>query len=412
MIAKRAIALLAAVAGVWAASQLGVVAALSVYMLIYMCGWLLVYKRQSEYPEYAQAKPLTVVIPCYNDAEGLRRSLRSMIGQNYKHHFTVIVVNDGSTDHTAQVMAEYAGDSLPVAGGGTVTINCYHHEKNSGLKSVAVTTGLSKADLSDGFVMIIDADTELDRMAVENSMRYMLANPELSAACGSVLPIEDGSLIKAIQCGEHSAAYGTIKAAEALHGMVMVSSGACSIHTVQALQEVGGFEGWVVEDICWTWKARAMGKKVGYVQLAFAFTQVPNSVKWLVSQRRRWGRGRIEAAKAAASVSGSKFHQFAPALFMAIGEVLSPVLWVIYALINPIAAAVLWLSMFSISAVYSSEYARAIRRVRPVSRWQPLINTLCTGVLNLLVFTGTLSGFLDELRGKQKTWLTNELKGK
>jgi glycosyltransferase involved in cell wall biosynthesis len=54
----------------------------------------------------AGAPPVSVVIPTYNRAPLLARSLRSVLGQSYGE-FEVIVVDDGSTDGTAGVVAGF-----------------------------------------------------------------------------------------------------------------------------------------------------------------------------------------------------------------------------------------------------------------------------------------------------------------
>jgi glycosyltransferase involved in cell wall biosynthesis len=51
---------------------------------------------------------ISIVIPTFNRAELLREALESVYNQSYKN-FQVIVVDDGSTDHTAQMLEEYEG---------------------------------------------------------------------------------------------------------------------------------------------------------------------------------------------------------------------------------------------------------------------------------------------------------------
>jgi len=50
---------------------------------------------------------VSVVIPSYNQAEYLREALDSLLAQTY-HNWEAVVVNDGSKDHTNEVMEEYA----------------------------------------------------------------------------------------------------------------------------------------------------------------------------------------------------------------------------------------------------------------------------------------------------------------
>ncbi len=56
----------------------------------------------------------SLVIPTYNMADGLVRSLRFAAAQELpaEHDFEIIVINDGSSDHTAQVLEEHTA-SIP-----------------------------------------------------------------------------------------------------------------------------------------------------------------------------------------------------------------------------------------------------------------------------------------------------------
>lgn len=55
----------------------------------------------------------SVVIPCFNRGDKLKRTLRSLDGQSFKD-FEVVMVNDGSTDNTKEVMEKYAFKYLDV----------------------------------------------------------------------------------------------------------------------------------------------------------------------------------------------------------------------------------------------------------------------------------------------------------
>ncbi len=55
----------------------------------------------------ANQSRMTVIIPAYNDAEGLRRVLDELLPEAQKHQWQVTIVNDYSTDHTAEVLKSY-----------------------------------------------------------------------------------------------------------------------------------------------------------------------------------------------------------------------------------------------------------------------------------------------------------------
>jgi glycosyltransferase involved in cell wall biosynthesis len=52
---------------------------------------------------------VAVVIPVFNGAKTLARAIDSALGQRFDDEFEVIVVNDGSTDRTAEVLRQYEG---------------------------------------------------------------------------------------------------------------------------------------------------------------------------------------------------------------------------------------------------------------------------------------------------------------
>lgn len=54
------------------------------------------------------SKDLSIVIPIYNDEKFLRKCLDSIIEQDTKYDYEIICINDGSTDKSGDILAEYA----------------------------------------------------------------------------------------------------------------------------------------------------------------------------------------------------------------------------------------------------------------------------------------------------------------
>ena len=50
---------------------------------------------------------VAVVVPVFNGANTISRALDSVLGQHFDAPFEIIVVNDGSTDSTSEVLAQY-----------------------------------------------------------------------------------------------------------------------------------------------------------------------------------------------------------------------------------------------------------------------------------------------------------------
>jgi glycosyltransferase involved in cell wall biosynthesis len=141
--------------------------------------------RRTELPsalglEHSRPEPTTprqplvsIVIPCFNQAHFLGDAIRSALAQIYRP-IEVIVVDDGSTDDTAQVASRYDWVHLV-------------RQANSGL-SAARNTGLraSRGEL----LVFLDADDRLLPEAVEIGARYLDDKPECAFVSGHYRDID------------------------------------------------------------------------------------------------------------------------------------------------------------------------------------------------------------------------------
>jgi len=91
---------------------------------------------------------ITVLIPVYNEIHTIREILARVQAQNLAEE--ILLVDDGSTDGTRDILKELNGDG---------PIRVILHEKNQG-KGAAVRTGLNHA--SGDVIIIQDADLEYD----------------------------------------------------------------------------------------------------------------------------------------------------------------------------------------------------------------------------------------------------------
>jgi hypothetical protein len=101
------------------------------------------------------AKPLlSIIITNYNYARWLRESVNSALGQTYSP-CEVIVVDDGSTDHSRDVLEEFAGRITPVY-------------KSNGGQASAFNSGFARCN--GDVIMFLDADDELHPTAGERAI--------------------------------------------------------------------------------------------------------------------------------------------------------------------------------------------------------------------------------------------------
>jgi len=107
---------------------------------------------------------VSAVIPAYNAAETIERALDSVYAQTYPNIIEVIVVDDGSTDGTAQIV----GQSYPMAR--------LFRQENAGC-GAAYNAGVAEA--SGDYVAFLDADDVWLPTKIEWQMRYAVTCPGL-----------------------------------------------------------------------------------------------------------------------------------------------------------------------------------------------------------------------------------------
>lgn len=121
----------------------------------------------------AQGPDVCIIIPCYNTARFIADAIRSALAQTYRP-IDVLVVDDGSTDSSPQIVGGFAG------------VRCIG-QVNQGV-SEARNTGM-RATTAE-FVVFLDADDRLLPHAVEAGVRELRARPGVGLVYGSARQID------------------------------------------------------------------------------------------------------------------------------------------------------------------------------------------------------------------------------
>jgi hypothetical protein len=119
---------------------------------------------------------VSVIIPTYNRADTVRRSIDSALEQSYRP-IEVIVVDDGSTDATRNLLEKY-GDRI-----------VFTHQKNGG-PSVARNTGVGLA--RGEFIAFLDSDDTWSPTKIARQVRLLLAGGERVPCCICNASLIDG----------------------------------------------------------------------------------------------------------------------------------------------------------------------------------------------------------------------------
>ena len=114
---------------------------------------------------------ISVIIPVFNAAQTIERTLDSIENQTYKN-FEVILVNDGSTDNSSEIINQYISDKKSSSNISFLLL----HQENKGV-SAARNFGLRSA--TGTLVALLDADDEWLPEKTEKQLNIIQNNPHI-----------------------------------------------------------------------------------------------------------------------------------------------------------------------------------------------------------------------------------------
>ena len=316
---------------------LGYFAALNgIYLLFTAIAWRSIthHRRRRAYAatDEAFASPLTppisVVLPAYNEAAGIVESVRSLLALRYPEH-EVIVVNDGSSDDTlARLVAAFdlvpvrkaLRDSVETAPVRGAYASRRHRElwvvdKENGGKADALNAGLNAARYP--YVCAIDADAMLEEEALLRVAKPVVDDPDVVVATGGIVRIANGcridhgevvevglprSRLATLQVVEYFRAFLVGRVGWSRFGSLLIISGAFGLFRRSLVEAAGGW--WtstVGEDMELVvrlhryLRERGEEYRIEFVPDPVCWTEVPEDLRTLSRQRRRWQRGLAEA---------------------------------------------------------------------------------------------------------------------
>jgi biofilm PGA synthesis N-glycosyltransferase PgaC len=230
---------------------------------------------------------VTLLIAAYNEQQAIADTVEYALRSDYPGRFDVVVVDDGSTDRTRDVVRAIARRDSRV---------CLVKGAHGG-KARALNLALERIETP--LVATIDADTLLMPWSLKHGVaRYLQSPPDTVAVAGSVLARNSRSnLLARMQEWDYFLAIASVKRQQALLQGTLVAQGAFSIYRTEALKDVGGWPDRIGEDIVLTWAMLRRGGRTTFEPTAIAFTEVPERLRHFFRQRQRWARGMIEGLR-------------------------------------------------------------------------------------------------------------------
>ncbi|WP_432032057.1 bifunctional polysaccharide deacetylase/glycosyltransferase family 2 protein [Streptomyces antibioticus] len=231
----------------------------------------------------AVTRPVSVIVPAYNEKECIANTLASLAKST--HPIEILVVDDGSTDGTAQIARE-AADRL-----GMTNVRVLRQE-NAG-KPAALNHGVRSA--RHDIVVMMDGDTVFEPDAVHQLVQPF-ADPKVGAVAGNAKVGNRDTVIGAWQHIEYVMGFNLDRRMYDLLRCMPTIPGAIGAFRRDAVLEAGGMsEDTLAEDTDITIAVHRAGWQVVYQEHAKAWTEAPGSLKQLWSQRYRWSYGTMQA---------------------------------------------------------------------------------------------------------------------
>ncbi|MFA5984243.1 MAG: poly-beta-1,6-N-acetyl-D-glucosamine synthase [Methylococcaceae bacterium] len=227
--------------------------------------------------------PVSILIPCYNEAENIRETIGILSQQKYPN-FEIIAINDGSTDNTLEILQELSGQYGK--------LRVLDLKTNQG-KAMGLRTGALLANSE--YLICIDGDALLAPEAVAWMVRHFISHSNIGAVTGNPRIRNRSTLLGRIQVGEFSAIVGMIKRAQRSYGRVFTISGVIAAFRKSALHDVGYWSNdMVTEDIDISWKLQLAGWSILFEPNALCWVLMPETLRGLWKQRVRWSQGGAE----------------------------------------------------------------------------------------------------------------------
>jgi cellulose synthase/poly-beta-1,6-N-acetylglucosamine synthase-like glycosyltransferase len=232
-------------------------------------------------PKDDKKPKVSVIIPAYNEEAHILSCLEAIQKQDFRGNMEVIVVNDGSTDRTAEIASKYP-------------VNLIDLKTNRG-KANALNVGIkhSKGDI----LVFSDSDSEIADSAVNLLVNSLEEHPDAGAVAGQVYVKAikgKNNLLKRFQMMEYEIDQGLSRYLQGLNGNVQVCPGPLFAVRREIAEKTMFSNRTVIEDADFTIEILKNNMKVLHEPRAKVYTNPPVSLKGWFNQRKRWMYGNLQ----------------------------------------------------------------------------------------------------------------------
>ncbi|MFF1306617.1 glycosyltransferase [Streptomyces sp. NPDC058307] len=341
-------------------------------------------------------QPVSVLVPAYNEAKCIENTVRSLMAS--EHPIEVLVIDDGSSDGTARIVEAMGLPNVRVV-----------RQLNAG-KPAALNRGLANA--RHDIIVMMDGDTVFEPSTVRELVQPF-GDPRVGAVAGNAKVGNRDSMIGAWQHIEYVMGFNLDRRMYDVLRCMPTIPGAVGAFRRSALERVGGMsDDTLAEDTDITMAMHRDGWRVVYAEKARAWTEAPESVQQLWSQRYRWSYGTMQAiwkhrkALVERGPSGRFGRVGLPlvSLFMVVAPLLAPLIdvFLLYGVVfGPTERTIVaWLGVLALQLVCAA-YAFRLDR----ERMTHLISLPLQQILyRQLMYVVLLQSWITALTGGRLRW--------
>lgn len=252
------------------------------FLLIFLILYLRNRKLMNFYVKPTKFPLISILVPAYNEENTIENTINALLKVDYpKNKKEIIVINDGSTDRTAEIVGRMMKKYKEIR---------LLNKKNSG-KANSLNQGIKIA--RGELLAVVDSDSS----PMKDSFMKMIGhfeNPKVGAVTSRVLVKNKKNFIEKFQAFDYAVIAWGRKILDFI-GAVYVTNGPLSIYRTSVVRKLGGFDPKnLTEDIEITWNILSHGYETRMSYSAIVYTSVPSKLKTWVNQRVRWNIGGIQ----------------------------------------------------------------------------------------------------------------------
>lgn len=248
-----------------------------IFMLLTYFGW----SKKEEYPGFNEndLPSVSIMIPCWNEETTVVKTVESLLELNYpKDKLFVVVIDDGSTDKTWEVVQQFANNPQ---------VRLLQKE-NEGSKFGALNYGLDR--IHTEIVGCLDADSRVDSEALRHSI-LPFSDPEIMCVVPSMVIDQPKTLMQHMQKPEYELGTYLRKVFSSLNAL-FIAPGPFTIFRRSVFDKIGYYvEGHHTEDLEIALRMQVHGMRLVYAPNSLVYTHGPKTWPALLKQRIRWTYG-------------------------------------------------------------------------------------------------------------------------